>query len=140
MEENKVETIIKEVPYPMYIGDELVEVTAPIRFDKETGEEVPDDELYEELNAKLSAVYRERHHLISPEEIIAFRKQTGLSQKQLADILSTTVYHLNLLELGHFPKQEENVILKAIIKHPELIETYLSETKVSPEEKKAANY
>ena len=137
-----METIIKEVPYSLLVGedDEPVEVISPLRFNKETGEEVYDSDLYEVLNKKIRAEYCRRHHLILPEEIIAFRKQTGLSRKQLADILSTSDFHLELLEGGHLPKQEENVILKAIIKHPELIETSLSETKVSPEEKKAANY
>ena len=42
MEENKRETIIKEVPYSLLVGedDEPVEVISPLRFNKETGEEI----------------------------------------------------------------------------------------------------
>ena len=107
-----METIIKEVPYSLLVGedDEPVEVISPLRFNKDTGEEVYDSDLYEVLNKKIRAEYCRRNHLISPEEIIAFRKQTGLSRKQLADILSTSDFHLELLEGGHFPKQEDNVI------------------------------
>ena len=135
-----METIVKDVTYTLYFGDEPVEVTSPLRFDKETGEEVPDKELYEAMTIKAHELYRERHNLVSPQEILAFRKQTGLSIKQLATITSIDELWLQILEIGDLPSKEENVILKAVISRPDLIESYLNDTKVASEEKKVANY
>ena len=135
-----METIVKDVTYTLYFGDEPVEVTSPLRFDKETGEEVPDKELYEAMTIKAHELYRERHNLVSPQDIVNFRKQTGLSLKQLATITSIDELWLQILEIGYLPSKEENVVLKAIISRPDLIESYLDETKSMQGVKKVANY
>lgn len=135
------ETFVKDVTYTFcYDIDEQIEVTSPLCFDKETGEEVPDKVLYEAMIGKADAIYRERHKLVSPQEIIDFRKQTGLSQKQLSEITSISEDWLPFLERGEFPNQEENVILKAVIQHPELIEVYFKETNTSLDEEETTDY
>lgn len=53
-----METIVKEVTRTFYYGEEPITVTSLARFDKETGEEVPDDNLDQETIKKSDAIYR----------------------------------------------------------------------------------
>ena len=74
------------------------------------------------------------------ERLKELRIDANLSQKQLSEITSISEDWLPFLERGEFPNQEENVILKAVIQHPELIEVYFKETNTSPDEEETTDY
>ena len=118
-------TIVKDVTYTLYFGEEPVKVTSPLRFDKDTGEEVPDKTLYEAMTVKAHEIFRKRHNLVSPQEIVEFRKKNNLSIKQLAAMTSIDELWLQILEVGDIPSKEESDKLKAVISHSNYTESYL---------------
>lgn len=127
MEENNMETIVKEVTRTFYYGDEPVEVTSLARIDKATNEEVYDEELDEKTIEKCEAIYRKRHHLIEPEAITEFRQKFGITLKELANLLNMVAFELELIEEdGVFPTDEQNLLLKLVIEHPETFKEYWS--------------
>lgn len=121
-----METIVKEVTRTFYYGEEPITVTSLARFDKETGEEVPDDNLDQETIKKSDAIYRKKHHLIEPEAITEFRQKFGIALEELAELLSIDSFDLDLIETGAFPSDKQNLILKSVIENPEPFKEYWS--------------
>lgn len=122
-----METIVKEVTRTFYFGDEPVEVTSLARIDKATNEDVPDTELDEETLRKGEAIYRKRHNLIEPEVITEFRQKFGITLKELANLLNMDAFELELIEEdGFFPTDEQNLLLRSVIEHPEPFKEYWS--------------
>ncbi|MCI6871184.1 hypothetical protein [Streptococcus hyointestinalis] len=107
--------ILKEVTYTLYFGEEPVEVTSLLRFDKKTDKEVADKALYRAMIDKAHELYRKRHDLLTAQEILDFRNHNNMTRKQLAERTAIDELWLELLEAGELPSKEENRILKAFM-------------------------
>lgn len=63
-------------------------------------EEFDDPESTEDPVEKAYRIYRDRRHMVQPEKILEFRKQYGLTQRELSDILGWGVTSLIRYESG----------------------------------------
>lgn len=77
------------------------------------------------MTVKAHEIFRKRHNLVSPQEIVEFRKKNNLSIKQLAAMTSIDELWLQILEVGDIPSKEESDKLKAVISQSNYTESYL---------------
>ena len=80
-------------------------------------------ELENENLKSLYQKYRDMSGIISPEDIIEFRKKYDISQSELVAILGWGKMTINRYERGGLPNQSHSDILKLIIKN----ESYFKE-------------
>ena len=79
------------------------------------GERIYVSELENENLKNLYQKYREMSGIISPEEIVKFRQDYGISQRELVAILDWGKMTINRYERGSLPNQSHSEILKLII-------------------------
>lgn len=70
--------------------------------------------------------YRSRHHIPFPEEIVAIRRQYGLSATKMAEVLDFGVNSYRNYELGEMPSQA-NAKLIRLAARPERFEEFVAE-------------
>lgn len=87
------------------------------------GERIYVSELENENLKNLYQKYRDMSGIVSPEDIIEFRKKYDISQRELVAILDWGKMTINRYERGGLPNQSHSDILKLIIKN----ESYFKE-------------
>lgn len=87
------------------------------------GERIYVSELENENLKSLYQKYRDMSGIISPEDIIEFRKKYEISQEELVDILDWGKITINRYERGGLANQNHSDVLKLIIKN----ESYFKE-------------
>ncbi|MEM3787055.1 MAG: helix-turn-helix domain-containing protein [Nitrososphaeria archaeon] len=60
-------------------------------------------------------IYRQRHNLLQPEDIIALRKAHGLSQQDLSNLTGISVSTINRYENGCLISVEDNQVLSNLL-------------------------
>jgi putative zinc finger/helix-turn-helix YgiT family protein len=71
----------------------------------------------DQMDSEIAAartVYRERHGIISPEEIVIMRARYGVSQKSFAKLLDIGDLTINSYEQGIIPSGAHNSLLKLV--------------------------
>lgn len=94
------------------------EITAPALFcsdTSDTDEIISDVELDDQAAEIARQKYRDDMGLIGPDELKAYRKKTGLTQQELADLVGISHNVITLYKAGAFPTQENNRRLKAVM-------------------------
>ena len=79
--------------------------------------------------------YRKKYDFIGPEEIKALRKKWKISQKRLAEIIGWSPSTVALYEVGEIPTISNNRLLKVLIKHPQVMQDFIAESKSDHERK-----
>lgn len=113
--------VITEIIYD-YRGYK-VNVKQNIAVCNNCGEKIYVSELENENLKSLYQKYRDMSGIISPEDIIEFRKKYDISQSELVAILGWGKMTINRYERGGLPNQSHSDILKLIIKN----ESYFKE-------------
>ena len=113
--------VITEIIYD-YRGYK-VNVKQNIAVCNNCGERIYVSELENENLKSLYQKYRDMSGIISPEDIIEFRKKYDISQSELVAILGWGKMTINRYERGGLPNQSHSDILKLIIKN----ESYFKE-------------
>jgi len=83
-------------------------------------------------------IYRQRHHLLQPEEIIAIRKTYDLSQKDLSNLTGIGIATINRYENGSLQNEAHDTIL-SLLKNPEAVKELLDKNKDKFSEEKIAS-
>ncbi len=96
----------REETYPVKREDTTI--TAKIRVCKICGSEIFDERLDSQNIVNAFAKYREKHGLLSPDEIRLIRDKQGLNQEEFANLLQFTQKRMKQIENGTLQTEEEN--------------------------------
>lgn len=108
-------TYVKDYTNTYEIHGHKYQVTAPARFDMASGQIVEDAEL-DDAAAKIArAMYRSEFGIVAPESIKEYRAQIGLSQREFAKLLGWSPNTVAMYEVGGFPSESNNKLLKMLI-------------------------
>lgn len=111
----KVRFIEREEVFP--VKGESVRIMARVKVCCECGQELLDDE--EDANLlKAYALYKERHGLLSSDEIRAIRERYGIGQRTLAALAGCTQASIVRYEKGAVQSEAHNTIL-SLLAEPE---------------------
>jgi len=108
--------ITKKITYE--VRGEPVETEETIRINKETGEEIFDEEIENKNLDVLYNKYRSKYSLLLPEEITEIRKMYELSQRAFSRILGWGEITTHRYETGALQDQSHNGTL-VLLKNPE---------------------
>ena len=129
-----VETaIIRKKEIYNVLGEDI-EVEASILTCKECGEELFCEELDNKTLNDAYNIYRRRHKLLLPEDIINIRKQYDLSQRSFAKLLGWGDKTINRYENGAIQDKAHNSIL-VLLKNPDNMLAYLNENEIKLDDK-----
>lgn len=120
-------TYIKDYTTTYEINGHEYTITAPARFDSATNEVVMDKKLDDTAAGMARAKYRQDLGLISPDKLKDYRKRTGFSQRNLAELTGLSPNSIALYESGEFPTTANNRILKSLISNDEVLRQYLKD-------------
>lgn len=96
----------KEETYTLK-GEEI-QIEAKVAYCKECGKEIFHEELDKENQRKVFDIYRERHNLLSPEDIKETRTKYGLNQREMSRLLGWGEITYHRYENGAAPDSAHN--------------------------------
>lgn len=129
-----VKTYVKDYTNTFDIRGVEIEVTAPARFDSQTGKIVADMQLDNQAVKLAQDKFRKQFDFISPNDIKNLRKKWNLSQKQLAEVIGWSPSTVALYEVGEIPTKSNNRLLKILIKDNQVMRDFIQESKIDLEE------
>lgn len=127
------ETYIKNHTNTFEIKGENIEITAPARFDSKTNKIIDDMELDNQAVKMAQEKYRKKYNYVGPKDIKALRQKWNLTQKQLANIIGWSPSTIALYEVGEIPTKSNNRLLKVLIKDPQAMKDFITESKEQEE-------
>ncbi|KRL80793.1 helix-turn-helix domain-containing protein [Secundilactobacillus paracollinoides] len=130
-------TYIKDYTNSFLINNHEYIVTAPARFDRKTDELVDDLELDDIANEIAEQLYRDDTGLVSPADIKKYRNNIKLTQLEFAKLLGWHQNTVALYEVGAFPSEADNKVLKALMKNNDFLSGLLADDDKVPD--KVAN-
>lgn len=117
-----------------HVFHDEIEVVSNVRICGNCKEEIYDEKLDSETQEEVFRIYRDKHKLLSKNEIIQIRKQYGLSQRNFAKLLNWGDKTVRRYEQGSLPDKTHNSLL-LFLKIPENMEFYLEENETMIDEK-----
>ena len=129
-----VKTYVKDYTNTFDIRGIEIEVTAPARFDSQTGKIVADMQLDNQAIKLAQDKFRKQFDFVSPNDIKNLRKKWNLSQKQLAEVIGWSPSTVALYEGGEIPTKSNNRLLKILIKDNQVMRDFIQESKIDLEE------
>lgn len=99
-----------------------------------------DFEIPQEEDDPLEAAYRifrERRHMLQPEEIRAFRKKLGLTQQEWSTVLGIGVATLNRYENGALQSEGHDQMMQLMMQPDNLARTLAEKPELLPDAKRA---
>ena len=94
----------------------IVNIEADVPICKGCGEKLLIEEIDNKNKKKIFEKYRKEKKIISPEEIVEFRKKYNISQRELTGILDFGKMTINRYENGSVPTKAQSDYLKLIFK------------------------
>ena len=98
------------------IRGQRITITAPARFDENTGKVIADLELDDHAAKLALEKYRRKFDIISPTDLKTLRHHWNFSQEKFAEFLGWNVATIALYEAGALPSISDNRLLKILIK------------------------
>ena len=127
------ETYVKNHTNTFEIKGENIEITVPARFDSKTNKIIDDMELDNQAVKMAQEKYRKKYNYVAPKDIKALRQKWNLTQKQLANIIGWSPSTIALYEVGEIPTKSNNRLLKVLIKDPQAMKDFITESKEQEE-------
>ena len=109
-----VETRVVEREEEFPVRGEATKVCSHVRVCRRCGKSIYDKELDSATIQAAYDIYRQRHNILAPAEIRAFRSQYGLSQRNLAALLGFGEITIHRYENGSLPDEAHNRLLRSI--------------------------
>ena len=97
----------------------VVNIEGDVPICKGCGEKLILDEIEKKNNKKIFDKYRKEKNIISPEDIVNFRKKYNISQRELTGILDFGKMTINRYENGALPTKSQSDYLKLLFKSEE---------------------
>ena len=117
----QVEATIEERSETLTVKGEEITATAYIACCPYCGEEIGDSRLEQENLQRVYDVYRQKHGLVTPEQIKQRREQLGLSLKSLAILLDIGEASMVRYEAGSLPTISNAALLRNIMDDAHLL-------------------
>lgn len=111
-EEREYRIVSKVETFP--VRGEAIEVGSKVCVCGNCGEEIFDKDLDSANVANVYVLYRERHGLLSPEDIRAIRERYGLSQRGFSRLLGWGEITLHRYESGALPDRVHSDLMKMV--------------------------
>lgn len=127
------ETYVKNHTNTFEIKGENIEITTPARFDSKTNKIIDDMELDNQAVKMAQEKYRKKYNYVGPKDIEALRQKWNLTQKQLANIIGWSPSTIALYEVGEIPTKSNNRLLKVLIKDPQAMKDFITESEEQEE-------
>ncbi|HJG85049.1 MAG TPA: helix-turn-helix domain-containing protein [Weissella thailandensis] len=127
------ETYVKNHTNTFEIKGENIEITTPARFDSKTNKIIDDMELDNQAVKMAQEKYRKKYNYVGPKDIKALRQKWNLTQKQLANIIGWSPSTIALYEVGEIPTKSNNRLLKVLIKDPQAMKDFITESEEQEE-------
>jgi len=105
---------IREGTETFHVKGEPITVQTNIAVCVSCGEEILDRELDSANLERAYTVYRQKHALLSPTDIVRIRQKYGLSQRALARLLQWGAVTIHRYENGAIPDKVHNEVLRFI--------------------------
>ena len=121
------ETSVKTRSQSGRVRGEEISVEMPVRLCATCGEELSDTALDDAMLIATYDVYRARHNLIFPAEIVALRQKYGLSQKNLALLLGLGEITVHRYETGALAEEAPSKLLR-LMENPANMQRMLAES------------
>lgn len=122
--ERNTEVIKRKETYPVR-GDNIA-VDAHIAVCTSCGEEILDENLDSMNLLNAYDIYRAKHGILTPEDIVQLRKEYSLSQRALARLLGWGEATISRYETGALPDTAHNLVLKSL-RNPRVMRCYVGE-------------
>lgn len=110
------------------IHGQRITITAPARFDENTGKVIADLELDDHAAKLALEKYRGKFGIISPTDLKNLRHHWNFSKEKFAEVLGWNVATIALYEAGAVPSISDNRLLKILIKNPKLMEKFIEDS------------
>ena len=127
------ETYVKNHTNTFEIKGENIEITTPARFDSKTNKIIDDMELDNQAVKMAQEKCRKKYNYVGPKDIKALRQKWNLTQKQLANIIGWSPSTIALYEVGEIPTKSNNRLLKVLIKDPQAMKDFITESEEQEE-------
>lgn len=127
------ETYVKNHTNTFEIKGENIEITTPARFDSKTNKIIDDMELDNQAVKMAQEKYRKKYNYVGLKDIKALRQKWNLTQKQLANIIGWSPSTIALYEVGEIPTKSNNRLLKVLIKDPQAMKDFITESEEQEE-------
>lgn len=121
------QTYIKNHTNTFLIHGHSYTVTMPARFDTTTHQLVDDKTLDDAAVEQANQLYRHDFNLITPAELKQYRQKTGLTQRQLAEVLDWSPNTIALYETGALPTKSNSKILRALMVDDHFLEILMAQ-------------
>lgn len=118
---SELRVITRNETYP--VKGENVIIEACVALCNICGTEIFVRELDFDNLEKAYRIYRERHNIVSPEDIRNLREKTGLSQREFAKRLGWSPATVDRYEKGALPSPAHNAVLKRLMQLAEFGES-----------------
>ena len=118
--------------YPIY--DENINIKASVAVCKKCNSILFNEELDSKNLILAQNIYRNKHKLLTADEIIAIRNQYGLSQRSFAKLLDWGDKTIRRYESGSVQSRAHNSLL-LFLRNPENMYEYLQQNEIMLEEK-----
>lgn len=115
--EADVTTVVREVQETYPVKGEDIIIVAKVRFCKDCGEDIWDNELDSQNLLSAYAAYRKKHGLLQPSEIRAIREKYGLSQVAFARVLGLGDKTITRYENGSIADMAQNNLI-LLVQYP----------------------
>lgn len=110
------------------VSDEEIEIEENIAVCKTCGSRLEHDKFEEENTDRLYNKYRKKHNMLFPEEIKNIRKQYGLTQREMSQLLGWGEITYHRYENGSLPdKAHHNQLL--LIRNPQNVKDIMKNQK-----------
>lgn len=136
-----VNTTVRKITETYPVRGENITIEANVRFCKECGEDLFDEELDSVNLNRAYDIYRQNHNLIPTSAIFKMRMSYGLSQVSFSLVLGFSDGKIKSLENGGIPTLAENNLL-FLAQNPENFSVLLENNRklIDKDEYEAARY
>lgn len=130
-----VETSVISKTEEYTIENETIAVDAKVRVCNECGNTIFDEELDQQTLVKAYSIYRQKHKLLTPEQIKNIREMYGLSQRAFAKLLNWGDRTINRYENGALQDKAHNALL-VFLQDPRNMKDYILRNETGLDENK----
>jgi len=106
------------------INNETIQLEAKVRICKDCGTIVYDEKFHRQFLIKACNIYRQKHNMLTPEQIKAIRDMYGLSKKTFAKLVNCCEKTIYRYEEGFLQDKEHNSLF-VYLREPSNLRDYI---------------
>jgi putative zinc finger/helix-turn-helix YgiT family protein len=112
---DEAETKVVRVNETYKVKGEEIETVSSVRICERCGSDVFDEVLDSANLQRAYDIYRQMHHILSPDDIRSIREEYGLTQRSLSALLGLGEITIHRYENGSLPDEAHNLLLRFLL-------------------------